>query len=263
MLDRCTRIWCVRPVPMRTSRNVKPAKRRRTRYSVQAARPRPKRAVMRVRWRGSRAMGFSMRPRSGLHVAMHQGEVGLLHLAAGEQRGQRAMRGVVLGDQDHAAGEAVQAMHDAGPQIAAQRGKRSGSGRAGRSPACRYARPRRRAPPCRRVCRWPRGPGLRRARGAGWLRARRVTAAVRRAPRRSGRPRAERARSARRCAVDEHASALDPVLQAGAADIRETARVARGRGAGRCDSRGASWRPRDCSALWAAGKNLCTTGSRQ
>src|ERR1022692_3412539 len=59
-----------------------------------------------------------------LHVAVNQRQVGLLHLPAGEQGGQRAMRGVVLGHQNHAAGEAVQAMHDAGPQIAAQRGKR-------------------------------------------------------------------------------------------------------------------------------------------
>ena len=50
---------------------------------------------------------------------MHQRDVDLFHLARCELRGQIAMRGVVACDQDHAAGEAIQAMHDAGPQVAA------------------------------------------------------------------------------------------------------------------------------------------------
>ena len=58
-------------------------------------------------------------PAIRFHVAMDQRQISLLHLAAGELRGQRAMRGVVLGHQDHPTGETVQAMHDARPQIAA------------------------------------------------------------------------------------------------------------------------------------------------
>ena len=59
-----------------------------------------------------------------LYIAMDQRQVSLLHPAAGEQCSQCAMRGVVLGYQNHATGEPVQAMHDSGPQIAAQRGER-------------------------------------------------------------------------------------------------------------------------------------------
>jgi hypothetical protein len=124
MLARCTRIWWVRPVPMRTSKKVK------AREAAQDAVFGPGGAA--AAQAGGHAGAVPRIARDGLfdaalvrlHVAVDQRQVGLLHLAAGEQRGQRAMRGVVLGHQNHAAGEAVQAMHDAGPQVAAQRGKR-------------------------------------------------------------------------------------------------------------------------------------------
>ena len=124
MLDRCTRIWCVRPVPMRTSSSVNPAKRRSTRYSLHAARPSSSRAVMRdaphriARDRALDPAGLR------LHFAVHQRQVDLLHLPAGELVGQRAVRRVVLGHQQHAAGEAVQPVHDARPQRAAHSRKR-------------------------------------------------------------------------------------------------------------------------------------------
>ena len=56
---------------------------------------------------------------------MHQRQVDLLHPPAGELRRQLAVRGVVLGHQQHAAGEAVQPVHDAGPQFAADPRKRA------------------------------------------------------------------------------------------------------------------------------------------
>ena len=168
MLARCTRIWCVRPVPMRTSSSVKSGERRSTRYS------RPGRAALRQPRRHARAAHRIARDRAArcarssfLHRAVHQREVDLLHLAPGELRRQRLVRGVVLGHQQHAAGEAVQPVHDARPQVAAHAARATRSGAAARSPACPNARPRRRGPPCRRAYRWPPGRHLRRGCAAG------------------------------------------------------------------------------------------------
>ena len=60
-----------------------------------------------------------------LHYAVDEGEVDFLDAAGGELLGEIAMRGVGFGDQQHAAGIAVQAMHDAGTQRAALRRERA------------------------------------------------------------------------------------------------------------------------------------------
>ena len=59
----------------------------------------------------------------GFHPPVNQGEIDLLDSAAGELRGQVAVRGVVARDQNDAAGEAVEAVHDAGPEVAADAGQ--------------------------------------------------------------------------------------------------------------------------------------------
>ena len=58
----------------------------------------------------------------GLDRAVHQREVDLLHLPPGELFGQAPVRQVVARRQDHAAGIAVQTVHDARPQVASQPG---------------------------------------------------------------------------------------------------------------------------------------------
>jgi hypothetical protein len=58
-----------------------------------------------------------------LHFAVNQGEISLLHLAIGELFGEALMRGIVLGYQEHAAGVAVEAMNNAGPQFAGVAGE--------------------------------------------------------------------------------------------------------------------------------------------
>ena len=222
MLDRWTRIWWVRPGSDADFQQREAARSgRRTRYSDQAARPSASRAVMRVRWTGSRAMGRSMRPLSCSHAAVHQRQVDLLHLPAGKLRGQVAVRRVVLGHQQHAAGVAVQAVDDARPQRPAHARKRGRSGAAGRSPGCRNGRPRRRGPPCRRACRRP--PGRRPHRATderdvfrGGPQRRRVGGVHV-----HGLAAAHRSRGARGSAVHQHAPALDPLLNARPAELRQ------------------------------------------
>jgi hypothetical protein len=109
---------------MRTSRKVKRSKRRSTRYSLHAARP-----ALEPRGHAGappRIARDGFFDAAAIHpdAAADQRQVGLLHLAAGKLRGQGAMRGIVLGHQQHAAGIAVEAVDDAGPQLAAQRGER-------------------------------------------------------------------------------------------------------------------------------------------
>jgi hypothetical protein len=58
-----------------------------------------------------------------LHYAVDQGEISLLHLAIGELFGEAPMRDVVLGYQEDAAGVAVEAVNDAGPQFAGVAGE--------------------------------------------------------------------------------------------------------------------------------------------
>ena len=86
MLARCTRIWWVRPVPMRTSRNVNPGNRCKTRYSLQAARPFAQpgghaRAVPRIP-----RYGLLDAPALGLYLAVNQRQVSLLHLPPRKER---------------------------------------------------------------------------------------------------------------------------------------------------------------------------------
>ena len=52
------------------------------------------------------------------HPAMHEREINLFDLAAGELLGEMAMSLIRARDQNHAAGEAIQAMHDTRPQRA-------------------------------------------------------------------------------------------------------------------------------------------------
>ena len=66
---------------------------------------------------------FLQLPAFLLHDAVNQRQVDLLDLALGELLGQVAVRGVVARHQDHAAGVAVQPVHDARPQLAAHPGK--------------------------------------------------------------------------------------------------------------------------------------------
>ena len=53
------------------------------------------------------------------HTALNQGKISLLHRTPGELRGQCAMGRIRAGHEQHAAGYAVEAMHDARAQIAA------------------------------------------------------------------------------------------------------------------------------------------------
>ncbi len=78
-----------------------------------AARPPSRRVVMRVRRTASRLMDAFTVPAILRKIALHQREIGFSYLAAGEHRRQPGMGGVVLGDQDEAAGLLVEAMHDA------------------------------------------------------------------------------------------------------------------------------------------------------
>ena len=160
-------------------------------------------------------------PALRLHFALHQREVGLGHLAARELLGQAAVRGVILGHQQHAAGEAVQAVDDAGPHLAAHPGETreavqqrvdQGSRMHSGAGVNHHARP---------AYRWPPGRHLRRAWRAECPRRWRAGEAARRvAPRRFRRRAA--CRRAGRGAVHAHVSALDPFLYAGAAGFGQT-----------------------------------------
>ena len=59
---RCTRIWWVRPVWMRTRRSAAPSKRSSTASEVRASRPRGARTDIFWRWTGSRPIGASISP---------------------------------------------------------------------------------------------------------------------------------------------------------------------------------------------------------
>jgi hypothetical protein len=52
-------------------------------------------------------------------MAMEEGEVGLCDLASGEHLAEFAMGAVIFGDDDEAAGLLVEAMDDAGAEVAA------------------------------------------------------------------------------------------------------------------------------------------------
>ena len=56
-------------------------------------------------------------------VAVEEGDVGLGDLAAGEHLAEFAVGAVVFGDEDEAAGELVEAVDDAGAQVAADVGE--------------------------------------------------------------------------------------------------------------------------------------------
>ena len=58
------------------------------------------------------------------HRAVNHREIRLLHRSRRKLRGQRLMRGVGAGHQQDAAGEAIQAVDDPGPQVAADAGQR-------------------------------------------------------------------------------------------------------------------------------------------
>src|SRR5579864_172733 len=53
-----------------------------------------------------------------LDFAMHQSEISFFYATRGELFGQTLVRSIVFRHQQHAAGIAIQAMHDAGPQFA-------------------------------------------------------------------------------------------------------------------------------------------------
>src|SRR6266404_4126742 len=53
------------------------------------------------------------------HLSLNQREIRFLHRTRGELRGQRAMRRVGAGHQQHAAGTAIQAVNNARAQLAA------------------------------------------------------------------------------------------------------------------------------------------------
>ena len=89
-----------------------------------------KRAATGFEARGHSGPGFGI-ARDGFldaacahHIALHQGQIDLLHLPAGELTGQFQMRGVGPGNQQRAAGEAVEPVDDAGAFVAAYAGKR-------------------------------------------------------------------------------------------------------------------------------------------
>jgi len=56
-------------------------------------------------------------------VAVEEGDVGLCDLAAGEHVAEFAVGAVVFGDEDEAAGELVEAVDDAGAEVAADVGE--------------------------------------------------------------------------------------------------------------------------------------------
>jgi len=58
-----------------------------------------------------------------LYVTLNQGQVSLDDLATGKLTGEGTVRGVVLGNQQHAAGKSVEAMDDAGAQSTANAGE--------------------------------------------------------------------------------------------------------------------------------------------
>ena len=157
MLARCARIWCVRPVPMRTS------KIREFLESPQHAVIRQRVAAMIEARRHARPMRRIARNRLGdapglrVHAALHQRQVRFLRGAIGELAGQRAMRRIVARDEQHAAGSPVQSMHNARPQFARPPAIASRSDAPAGSPAFRNARPRPHAPPVPPACS-PRSP---------------------------------------------------------------------------------------------------------
>jgi hypothetical protein len=55
------------------------------------------------------------------HPAVHQREINLFDLSAGELFGEMAMGLISARDQNHAASKAVQAMHDTRPQLTTHR----------------------------------------------------------------------------------------------------------------------------------------------
>ena len=65
-----------------------------------------------------------MVPLGPLDGSLHQRNIGLLDLAAGEELRQSRVRAVVLGHHDQPAGLFIEPMHDAGAQVAAGRRKR-------------------------------------------------------------------------------------------------------------------------------------------
>ncbi len=119
MLARCTRIWCVRPVPMRTSRYVNFSKRRDTRYSVSAERPLPSFAVMRMRPDRIARNRRRHPPLVIAHFPMNQRQISFLYRPARELRRQRPVRGIVASHQQNSASAFVQTMHNARTQIPA------------------------------------------------------------------------------------------------------------------------------------------------
>ena len=123
--ERWTRIWCVRPVAGRTSSSATPlvAKRCATRHCGlrRAARSRAHRHALAIgRVATDRALDSA---RVGARHAAHQRAVDALDAVILELRGERDVRGVALGDDQHARRAAIEPVHDAGPQHAADAGE--------------------------------------------------------------------------------------------------------------------------------------------
>ena len=93
-------------------------KRSTTRYAVTDSRP-PSTTAMRWRLRGSRAIGASITPSAGFGVPSTSATYVFSTRPLLELARQRVVRGIVLRDEDHAGRVAVEPVHDARPQHAA------------------------------------------------------------------------------------------------------------------------------------------------
>ena len=165
---RCTRIWCVRPVWMRTRSSAAPSSVSTTVYDVSAARPPRARTDMRLRWTGSRPMGALDRPCARRGHAEHDGQRTPSPPCA--RRTARPARGASRRPWPPPSGRRCRGRAGARCRAAARRRRRRGRARgaAARSPACRRAGPRRDGRPGRPACP-PRAGGRPRARRASGM----------------------------------------------------------------------------------------------
>ena len=118
MAFRWTRIWCVRPVEIATWISDTPRRCRGHVTRVTALRARRARVDIFCRCCGSRPIGASMRL-PGVHHTPDQRDVFLLDLAVVELARQLLVRRVVLGHHHHSRRAAIEPVHDARPQLAA------------------------------------------------------------------------------------------------------------------------------------------------
>ena len=108
----------LRPVAIATRTSVTPSSGSAPTTRVTASRARRERTEMRFRSTGSRPIGRSMR-RPPLHEAPDEGGVLLVHLPVGELSSELGVRAIVLGHDHQPRRPAVETVHDARPQLAA------------------------------------------------------------------------------------------------------------------------------------------------